>query len=187
MKISPIILALRERCPTLEGRIGGTADLPTAEEATNLALPCAFVLAPRDSANDASSPNFYRQQVDVEFDVMLYVSSETDERGLDACDLVEDLKHEVIRALIGSEPDDCGDWITFGSAGVEALNRAYLVYRLTFNCAYMIVDEETYHGDMLKALPPFEGLHLETFGTEGNPKGKTPIAVVDLTFNKEEG
>jgi len=184
MKISPIVLRLREKCPGFEKRVGGTADIPTAEEATNLPLPCAIVLAPKDSAEPVAMQTRYVQTVNASFDVVIYTSTRRDERGRDAYDLADALKSEVIFALAGWEPDDCNDWVTFDGAEVSALNPAYLAYRLSFSCAYQINDGVTAHGDLIEHLPRFLRLENKVVGTEGDPSGQTPIATQFFDFTE---
>ena len=185
MKISPIILHLRTWCPSFEKRIGGTVDLPTAEESTHLKLPCAFVLAPRDESSDPITLTRYTQDVSVTFDVMLYVSSKKDERGLDAYDTVDDLKLEVIKAIAGCHPEDCNEWIVYDGGQVESLNAAYMAYRMSFKCQYRITDDGTMHGVEIAGLPDFLRLHTDFLGTDGDPEGKTPIARLDIKYPKE--
>lgn len=185
MKISPIVLLLRQKCSSFKGRIGGTADIPIAETSTNLPLPCAFVLAPRDAAEDVAMQTRYVQNVVTTFDIMLYVSAASDERGLDAYDVADELKAEIIQALAGYEPSDCTDWISFDSAEVAALNAAYLAYRLTFRCAYTIDDAYTYHGELIENLPRFLRLQTNVVGIEGDPTGQTPIASQRIAFPED--
>ena len=184
MKISPIVLLLREKCASFGGRIGGTADIPIAEKATNLPLPCAFVLAPQDAADELLTKTRYVQTVTATFDIMVYVSAVQDERGLDAYDVADELKAEIIQALAGYEPADCSDWVTFESADVAALNAAYLAYRLTFRCVYTIDDSNTYHGELYENLPRFLRLHTDVAGTEGDPTGK-PVVSQRIDFSED--
>lgn len=185
MKISPIILHLRTWCPSFEKRIGGTADLPTSEESTHLILPCAFVLAPRDESAELLVANRYIQDIPVTFDIVLYASASADERGLDAYDKVDDLKLEIIRALAGCKPKDCNEWLHYEGGQVEALNAAYLSYRMSFSCQYRITDDMTMHGIEIAGLPDFLRLHTDFKGTDADPDGKKPIATLDINFKED--
>lgn len=179
MKISPIIQQLREYCPSFERRIGGTADIPSAEQSASLDFPCAFVMPPQDSPQDVKTVTDYRQSVDVTLDVYIYVPTCLDERGKDAYDLADTLKREVIKALAGFEPEDCNDWLSFSGAEVVAVNAAYLSYRLTFACQYEIVDGDTWHGVEIDSLGPFKRLHLNV--TDKDDTSKT-VATADFEF-----
>lgn len=183
MKISPIIKMLRERCPSFEQRIGGTADLPAAEEATAMALPCAFVLAPKDEPEEPREQR-YVQNVPITFEIELYTSARSDERGLDAYDAVDDLKREVIKALAGYTPDDCDDWCAYSGGEVTSLNRDCLSYRMTFSCGYVIRDGESRHGVDIDSLPPFLRMHADVKGTNGDPSSKTPAIKMDINLEE---
>ena len=183
MKIAPIIKKLRADCASFGGRIGGTADAVAAEKATNLKLPCAFVVAPSDHAEEPVVRVKYLQRVPLAFEVVIYVSSALDERGLDAYDQADDLKMEILASLAGHQPDDCSEPVSFSGAEVSELNAAYLAYRLSFDCAYEISDERSGHGAEIDALPPFLAIHTNFVGVDGNPESP---GTVGATWKFEE-
>ncbi|EII4258517.1 hypothetical protein LHL99_004573, partial [Salmonella enterica] len=48
MKLTPIIAALRARCPLFENRVGGAAQFKAIPEAGKLRLPAAYVVPAED-------------------------------------------------------------------------------------------------------------------------------------------
>lgn len=161
MKLGPIVNALRLKCPTFEQRVAGAAEFSQIEPTTNLAMPCAFVVPLGESTEEATLQTDYRQTVEQSFGVIVYVSSKTDERGLIAYDLVEEIKEEVIRAIAGWEPIERADGITYSGLTVLSLTSAWLCVQLEFSILYDIVDTQTRHGIDLSELPDLELVHVD--------------------------
>lgn len=63
MQLEPIIQALRTRCPIFANNVAGAADFKVLEEATNLPVPCAFVIPLDDNPEDNTSGNSIRQSL----------------------------------------------------------------------------------------------------------------------------
>lgn len=161
MKLGPIINALRLKCPSFESRVAGAAEFSKIDDSTVMNLPCAFVVPLGETAEQPINQTDYRQTVEQNFSVIVYVSTETDERGLIAYDRIEELKLEVMKAICGWEPIDNADPISYAGASILSLNKARLCVQLEFSILYDIVDNETRHGVDLGELPNLEMVHVD--------------------------
>ena len=164
MKLAPIVAELRAKCVSFSSRVHASVEFADIKERTAMSLPCAFVLPISETADE---PTFadgtqYRQHVEQSFGVAVFVKPErADRTGLDAFDLVEELKSEVFRALVGWSPDDDHDAITYEGMSILEFNRAFLAVQLEFAVTYDVTDEDTRHGVDLASLPPFDGVDLD--------------------------
>lgn len=162
MKLSPVITALRARCPSLQRRVGGAAEFASIEQNTALAMPCAFVVPLGESAESFPTGRMemdYRQQIQQNIAVILFVDTSSQRRGQDAYDAVEDLKFEVLKAIAGSDTPDT-DAMVYDGMSILDMNKARLAIQMEFYVTYDIVDEQTAHGVDLANLPDFEGMDV---------------------------
>lgn len=108
MNLTPIINALRKRCPTFERRFAGAAEWAglTIEHAP--AMPAAYVVPLREDASENESQNCYYQTITNTFGVIVLVSNAADVRGQGATATLDSLKPELFRALLSwhQEPKD---------------------------------------------------------------------------------
>ncbi|HBZ5657276.1 TPA: hypothetical protein MK055_004778, partial [Salmonella enterica subsp. enterica serovar Weltevreden] len=106
MKLTPIIAALRSRCPRFENRVGGAAQFKAIPEAGKLRLPAAYVVPAEDVTGEQKSQTDYWQDLTEGFSVIVVLSNERDEKGQWASyDAVHDVRQEIWKALLGWEPD----------------------------------------------------------------------------------
>lgn len=63
MKLTPIIAALRSRCPRFENRVGGAAQFKAIPEAGKLRLPAAYVVPAEDVTGEQKSQTDYWQDL----------------------------------------------------------------------------------------------------------------------------
>jgi len=147
MKLRPVIERLRQRCPSLKGRVGGVAQYAMLESTTKLTMPYAFVVPLGETAEyfSMASAQSYRQTVEAQFGVLLFLSLKGDSRGYDAFEFSQDIRAEVFKALLGACLPET-DEITFDQEVIFDANNARLVIQWEFNVPYDIVDEETAHG-----------------------------------------
>ena len=168
MKLSPIIAALRKKCPSFERRVYGTAEFSSVESTTDLPMPCAYVIPLGESGEEIAMGTDYRQTIEQNFGVVICVSVGSDRTGTETFDQIEAMKYEVIKAIAGarmpeSAPDfgDDTDEIIYDGLSILDVNKARIAAQLEFIVRYQIIDEQTAHGRELAMLTPFEGMDVD--------------------------
>ena len=184
MKIDLIIQALRTRCPSFKGRVGGSAEYVSARNESALAMPHAFVIPMADTAGDNVKPNGYRQTVRDGFAVCVALANK-DPRGQHNANLVHDIRIELNKALLGWEMDDEYSGITYDGGQITELNRACLWYTYEYYAEFTLGDEDAYrpetcHQQELNSLGPFKQAHLtidaiDIHGPDGIAEGVVTI------------
>lgn len=134
MNLTPIINALRKRCPTFERRFAGAAEWAglTIEHAP--AMPAAYVVPLREDASENESQNGYSQTITNTFGVIVLVSNTADVRGQGATATLDSLKPELFRALLSGhqEPKDEYSEIVYEGGSLLYMDDARLAYQLEF-------------------------------------------------------
>ncbi|MBL8659385.1 MAG: hypothetical protein JNM75_06475 [Rhodospirillales bacterium] len=126
MKTTPIIDRLKDQVAAFGARVAGTASLEGAAE-TDLAVPHAFVLALGDHAEpDALLGTATVQTVTETFRVIVCVANTSDERGQTAADRIDDLRAQILAALIGFGADGRYSRIEYLGGDFVDLDRARL-------------------------------------------------------------
>lgn len=156
MQIEIIIQALRERCPSFAGRIGGAAGFKELEESTSLPVPSAFVIPIDDNPKDSKAINSVRQELTDSFAVIVAISNTVDERGQAAFRSVRDLRAEIWAALLGWRPDLSYNGITYEGGTLLRMNRARLWYQFEFGADMEIGPEDGWQDTELAGLPHFD-------------------------------
>lgn len=185
MKLRPVIERLRQRCPSLKGRVGGVAQYVMLESTTKLTMPYAFVVPLGETAEyfSMASAQSYRQTVEAQFGVLLFLSLKGDSRGYDAFEFSQDIRAEVFKALLGACLPET-DEITFDQEVIFDANNARLVIQWEFNVPYDIVDEETAHGEVLEQLPELEGIDSQIDPAPADWVDGVPVS---FHFNNSKG
>lgn len=102
MRLTPVIAALRARCPRFENRVGGAAQFKAIPDAGKLKLPAAYVVPSEDVTGEQKSQTDYWQDLTEGFSVIVVLSNERDEKGQWASyDAVHDVRHEIWKAVLG--------------------------------------------------------------------------------------
>ncbi|EER8079450.1 hypothetical protein F0814_004658 [Escherichia coli] len=110
MKLTPVIAALRARCPYFENRVAGAAQFKNLPEVGKLKLPAAYVVPGDDSPGENKSQTDYWQELKEGFSVVVILSNGRDERGQFASyDVVDDVRQMLFKALLGWNPEACGN------------------------------------------------------------------------------
>ena len=106
MKLTPVIAALRARCPYFENRVAGAAQFKNLPEVGKLRLPAAYVVPGDDSPGENKSQTDYWQELKEGFSVVVILSNGRDERGQFASyDVVDDVRQMLFKALLaGTRP-----------------------------------------------------------------------------------
>lgn len=162
MKLTPIIAALRSRCPRFENRVGGAAQFKAIPEAGKLRLPAAYVVPAEDVTGEQKSQTDYWQDLTEGFSVIVVLSNERDEKGQWASyDAVHDVRQEIWKALLGWEPDPQAHEIQYTGGMLLDLNRHELYYQFDFTVKYEITETDTRQQDDLDGLPDLKTLSID--------------------------
>ena len=152
MDLTPIVAAVRQRCPSFADRVAGAAEYTAAQASTALALPYAFVIPLDDTAGESMSENTLRQPLTDAFAVVVAVSNVADPRGQAGTAAVEALRRELWSALLGWQPGPEYDAVRYQGGSLQALDRARLWYQFEFEAETAIGPEDGWQGD-IDALP----------------------------------
>lgn len=184
MKLAPIIEALRTNCPSFERRIFGLYAWSTVDDDVFPAMPCAYVLPSRVEAGTAFISTQYRQKISNHFSVVLCVPlSKEDALGRSGHDLLEDLKEEVFRAILGASleyPEKKHLIVSFDGQQwhQEATNRARLAEVLGFSYNEELTGNKYALGRILESLPELNGVRLKAGGFP--VKGENELVTAEL-------
>lgn len=144
MKLTPIIAALRGRCPFFENRVSGAAQFKNLPDAGKMALPSAYVVPGDDSPGEQKSQTDYWQTLTEGFSVIVFLSNSRDEVGQWASfDAVHDVRNIIFKALLGWNPDDRGNPITYEGGTLLDVNRYELTYQFDFTVETELVVDDT--------------------------------------------
>lgn len=144
MKLTPIIAALRGRCPFFENRVAGAAQFKNLPEAGKMKLPAAYVVPGDDSPGEQKSQTDYWQSLTEGFSVIVFLSNSRDEVGQWASfDAVHDVRNIIFKALLGWNPDESGNPITYEGGTLLDVNRYELTYQFDFTVETELVVEDT--------------------------------------------
>lgn len=162
MKLTPIVAALRDRCPRFENRVGGAAQFKAIPEAGKMKLPAAYVVPADDVTGEQQSQTDYWQEVTEGFSVIVVLSNERDEKGQWASyDAVHDVRAEIWKALLGWEPDPEAYEIKYAGGTLLDLNRYELYYQFDFTVRFDIGEADTRQQDDLDALEELKTLSID--------------------------
>lgn len=144
MKLTPVIAALRARCPYFENRVAGAAQFKNLPEVGKLKLPAAYVVPGDDSPGENKSQTDYWQELKEGFSVVVILSNGRDERGQFASyDVVDDVRQMLFKALLGWNPEACGNPITYDGGTLLDLNRHELIYQFDFSVISELTEDDT--------------------------------------------
>ncbi|NUF50474.1 phage tail terminator protein [Gilliamella sp. ESL0250] len=143
MKLSHIVHTLRHFSPSFEGRVGGAAEFSAIKDTAFLKLPAAYVVPLDDRVEDNKSQTDYWQNVTEGFGVIV-VLKPLDERGQhEAYDIVENIKTELWRALLGYEPSPAHYPIQYDGGDLLDLDRGRIFYQFNFSSVREVGFEDT--------------------------------------------
>lgn len=143
MKLSHIVHTLRHFSPSFEGRVGGAAEFSAIKDTAFLKLPAAYVVPLDDRAEDNKSQTDYWQNVTEGFGVIV-VLKPLDERGQhEAYDIVENIKTELWRALLGYEPSPAHYPIQYDGGDLLDLDRGRIFYQFNFSSVREVGFDDT--------------------------------------------
>lgn len=132
MKIKVLIDRLKAEAPSLGGRIAGSAEFEEATQRTDLPVPCAFVLRMAEGTTPDQAIDRTLQTVDEMFAVIVCVSNTTDGRGQTGDDALDDIKPDLLGALLGWSPDADHNPMDYRGSHHLAMDRARLWHQYDF-------------------------------------------------------
>lgn len=190
MKISPIIEALRQRCPTFAGRVAGASEFKPLPETAKMDVPAAYVIPLDDDPDEQRSQTDYWQTVTDAFAVVVLLANTADERGQRAVDQVDDIRAELWKALLGWQPTPDYNGITYEGGSLLDMDRARLYYQFEFSASFEIQEEATRQWDDLEQLPAFGGVDAirdhdaaaGPFGVDMIDPGAGPDGNIEMQF-----
>lgn len=186
MKISPLIAAIRQRCPMFDSRVAGASEFKPLPENAKLGLPAAYVIPLDDNPDENRSQTDYWQQITDAFAVVIIVSNTQDARGQSSVDAVEHARAELWRALLGWSPEEKYEGIVYQGGNLLDMNRAHLYYQFEFSARFELDQEDTRQWDDLADLPPFTGIDATApergFGIDLIDPGNGPDGLIDMQF-----
>ena len=184
MKLVPIIAALRARCPECQNRVAGAAQFKDLPEVGKMKLPAAYVVPGDDSPGEQKSQTDYWQDLTEGFSVIVFVSNGRDERGQFASyDVVHDVRQSLFKALLGWNPEECGNPITYAGGTLLDVNRHELSYQFDFAVLNELSENDTRQQDELNDLDDFKTLAIDVdfidpgHGPDGKPEHHTEITL----------
>lgn len=172
MKLAPIIKVLREQCPSFEKRVFGTFAWLNVDDKAAPAMPCAYVLPQKVTADVIRGSTKPRQDIDSYFDVVVCVPlSREDALGRSGHDLIEDLKDEVFKAILFADiayPDSKNRVVAFqGQAWHSgATNAARLAETLSFSIPETLMGDDAAQGRIIDELPDLDQVRARVKGCE---------------------
>lgn len=162
MKLSPIIATLRANCPIFENRVAGAAQFKDLPEIGKMRLPAAYVVPGDDSPGEQKSQTDYWQDLTEGFSVIVFVSNGRDERGQFASyDVVHDIRQMLFKALLGWNPEEHGNPVTYAGGTLLDVNRHELSYQFDFTVENELTEDDTRQQDELNSLDEFRTLSID--------------------------
>lgn len=160
MKLDLVIAHLRARAPIFQNRVAGAASFQAIPDASNFAMPAAYVV-PLDENPDANqSSNGYVQTVDDSFAVIVVLDNTADERGQAAALSTHDLRKILFQVLLGWNPGDDYAEIEYEGGSLLRMDRARLYYQFEFKAEYTIDAGDTWYDTRNRELPKFLGIDV---------------------------
>lgn len=174
MDLTPVVAAVRQRCPSFAQRVAGAAEYAAALASTSLAVPYAFVIPLDDSPGPRQSENVNRQSLSDAFAVVVAISNTADERGQAAAASVELLRRELWAALLGWSPSDEHEGAVYEGGSLQSLDRARLWYQFEFSAEMEIGPEDGWQG--ADALPELELVRIgvDVIDPQADPNLQNP-------------
>lgn len=172
MKLSPIVAALRARCPTLENRVGAAAQWAAVRESTNPILPAAFVIPLSEQADEQAAQAGFYQEIECAFAVLIVVSICEDESGAQAVEALDDLQREVFRAILGWRPGDDVDRVQYEGGTLIQLDRSRLVYQLDFKYGAALDRSDSWIPERDDRMDMFSRLGIDVDFIDPSPIGR---------------
>ncbi len=94
--------------------------------------------------------------------MVVILSNGRDERGQFASyDVVDDVRQMLFKALLGWNPEACGNPITYDGGTLLDLNRHELIYQFDFSVIRELTEDDTRQQDDLNSLDELRTLAID--------------------------
>ncbi len=124
--------------------------------------PAAYVVPGDDSPGENKSQTDYWQELKEGFSVVVILSNGRDELGQFASyDVVDDVRQMLFKALLGWNPEACGNPITYDGGTLLDLNRHELIYQFDFSVISELTEDDTRQQDDLNSLDELQTLAID--------------------------
>lgn len=179
MNLDSVILQIRTRAvsggtPIFGDCVAGAALFKILPEAANLPVPAAYVLPLAEQPKEASSQNGFRQGVKDQIAVVVVLDNKPDERGQVAAQSLHAVRQALFRALLGWQPTEDYDAMTFEGGQLLHLDRARLYYQFEFSAEWEIGTADTFIAVRDDEFPPFEGVNLRVDAVQPFDPNRVP-------------
>lgn len=133
MKAGAIIERLRAQCPGFSNRVFGAAEFNNAlQHEESVAVPAAYVITGFDSPAETQSAGIVTQVLTEQVSIAVCVDASGDPRGQAGADDYEDLKDEILPALIGWQLSTRFGGLLYSGGQLFTASSARLWYLLDF-------------------------------------------------------
>lgn len=157
--------------------MAGAAQFKNLPEVGKLRLPAAYVVPGDDSPGENKSQTDYWQELKEGFSVVVILSNGRDERGQFASyDVVDDVRQMLFKALLGWNPEACGNPITYDGGTLLDLNRHELIYQFDFSVISELTEDDTRQQDDLNSLDELRTLAIDVDYLDPGKYGRHKLA-----------
>ncbi|MDO5531422.1 hypothetical protein [Sutterella sp.] len=204
MELTPIITALRERCPSFGNRVAGAAEWGSIADEQCPILPAAYVVPASQTAGEQTTDGSYLQTVTCTFAVITIVDNSAvapeDAAGLVPHEVMHALEREIFKALLGWRQGEHEVTNRFGrkcmayTAGPIAyeggelihLDAARLIWQSDFSFDVDLGEEDTYLKVIQDGLPDLEGVDVTISKPETSSSTDAAADELDVTVQLEQ-
>jgi hypothetical protein len=189
MLLDPIITALRTRCASFANRVQGAAQFSPAPATDTLAVPCAYVVAQSEVAEEVRARNDVRQGLTESFAVIVAVSTQSDASGLSAMTSLHALRTELWAALLGWQPSARHEGLIYQGGHLMSLDSQRLWWQFNFSAVLEIEPSDSWQFLSLAALQDFSGatFRVDTLDPSDPNASTTPDGRIGMVFSAEQG
>jgi hypothetical protein len=139
MKVKALIDRIKAECGSFSNRVAGTAEFEDSVEKSDLAVPYAFVIPLSEEVGEnVTAGSVITQMIDDRFGIIVCVSNTADPRGQAGGEALDDLRTELLDALLGWEPDASHVGMEYRGGRHLAMNRARLWHQFDFAAQYVL-------------------------------------------------
>ena len=137
MHTTPLIQALRTRCPLFSNRVAGALEFDALRESNAAASPAAFVIATGDTPTDNRLQTGVYQPITDTFGVVVLFKN-SGERGQAVGDQVHAVRAMLLRALVNWTPQPNYEPIEYQGCDLIEIDRARVFYRFSFSGEWVL-------------------------------------------------
>jgi hypothetical protein len=143
MKLSDIVNELRNFSPSFDGRVSGAAAFSAVKGMSFLKLPVAYVVPLNDRVEDNKSQTDYWQNVIEGFAVIVVLKSLDEQGQHEAYDILDNIKIELWRALLGLELSSVHHPIQYEGGDLLDLDQGKIFYQFNFSSVREVGSDDT--------------------------------------------